>query len=81
MTKNIKTYESPKIPLKSYIEHFFLKYKVLTSCDLALLISGKSDLRFKNLRSAISVNLNRLKKEGKISKIATKQWQWCVSEK
>ena len=67
-----------KLPLTIHIEHFLIKYRILSSCDLAILIShaSKSPLPFKKLQSSISVTLNKLKKQRKISKVKPKRWQW-----
>lgn len=78
MTRYKNTDGTPIIPIRTYIEFFFKKYKKLSSTDLLILLSDsmKKDLPFKNLKTNISIILNKLKKEGKVSKVKPMKWQW-----
>lgn len=66
-----------RLPIKVYIEHFIIKYKILSCVDLTILINDtlKPTLSFQNLQRQISLNLGRLKKEGKIEKVKPMQWK------
>ena len=83
MPKIIKNGEYRQLPLSVHIQHFLIKYRVLSSIDLTILISPeiKSGLSFDKLQKSISVYLNKIKKEGKVSKVKPRKWEWNFSEK
>ena len=68
----------PEISVREYIEYFFSKYNILSSCDLAILIHPLTNtkLSFIGFQGYISSRLTLLKKEGKIKKIGEKRWKW-----
>lgn len=68
----------PTVTVTDYIENFFIKYKILKSCDLTILIHPltKSHMSFRRMQGYISSRLTLLQKQGKIKKIGNKQWKW-----
>jgi hypothetical protein len=68
----------PRIPLKQYVEFYFMKFSNLSTMHLALLIHPlvKTDMPISKLQAYISNILNILKRQGKVEKVGNKKWKW-----